>query len=74
MRRTRPCSKPTRRAIFTLARPDFLSLEVLLYRFLAAEAHRVPHITRVPKAGAGKHVMTPHEGRGEICSFPITVR
>lgn len=52
-----------------LARPDFVSLEVLLYRFLAAEDYREPHITRVPKSAAGKYAMALDERRSQVCYF-----
>jgi hypothetical protein len=52
-----------------LGRPDFVSLEVLLYRFLAAEDYRTPHITRVPKSAAGKYSMALDEKRGQVCYF-----
>lgn len=52
-----------------LGRPDFVSLDVLLCRFLAAEDYREPHITRVPKAAAGKYAMCLDEKRGQVCYF-----
>jgi len=52
-----------------LGRPDFVNLDVLLYRFLAAEDYRTPHITRVPKSAAGKYAMCLDEARGQVCYF-----
>lgn len=52
-----------------LGRPDWVSLDVLLYRFLAAEDYRAPHITRAPKAAAGKYAMALDEKRGQVCYF-----
>jgi hypothetical protein len=49
-----------------LGRPDFVNLEVVLYRFLAAEDYREPHLTRVPKSAAGKYSMALDEPRGSI--------
>lgn len=49
-----------------LGRPDFVSFEVVLYRFLAAEDYRTPHITRVPKSAAGKYAMALDESRGHV--------
>lgn len=47
-----------------LGRPDYVSLDVLLYRFLAREDYRTPHVTRVPKTAAGKYATALDEGRG----------
>ena len=52
-----------------LGRPDWVSLDVLLCRFLAAEDYRTPHITRVPKSAAGKYAMALDEKRGQVCYF-----
>ncbi len=52
-----------------LGRPDFVSFEVLLYRFLAAEDYREPHISRGEKASAGKYSMALDEPRGQVCYF-----
>ncbi len=52
-----------------LGRPDFVNLDVLLYRFLAAEDYRTPHLTRVPKTAAGKYSMALDEPRGQVCYF-----
>ncbi|MBI5759681.1 MAG: hypothetical protein HZA46_14275 [Planctomycetales bacterium] len=52
-----------------LGRPDFVSLEVLIYRFLAAEDYRTPHITRIPKGAAGKYAMALDEPRQQVCYF-----
>ncbi|MBI3880872.1 MAG: BNR-4 repeat-containing protein [Verrucomicrobia bacterium] len=52
-----------------LGRPDFVSLEVLVYRFLAAEDYREPHITRIAKGAAGKYSMALDEARKEVCYF-----
>ncbi|MBM4080371.1 MAG: hypothetical protein FJ278_11780 [Planctomycetes bacterium] len=52
-----------------LGRPDFVSLEVLLYRFLAAEDYREPHITRVPRGSAGKFAMALDEPRRQVYYF-----
>ena len=52
-----------------LGRPDYVSLEVLLYRFLAAEDYRTPHITRVPKSAAGKYAMALDEARQQVYYF-----
>jgi hypothetical protein len=52
-----------------VARPDFVSLEVLLYRFLAAEDYRTPHVTRIPKGAAGKYAMSLDQARKQVCYF-----
>lgn len=52
-----------------LGRPDYVSQDVLLYRFLAAEDYRKAHITRAPKAAAGKYAMTLDEPRRQLCYF-----
>jgi hypothetical protein len=52
-----------------VGRPDFVSLEVLIYRFLAAEGYREPHITRIPKGAAGKYAMSLDEPRKQVCYF-----
>jgi hypothetical protein len=52
-----------------IGHPDWVSLDVLLYRFLASEDYRTPHITRAPKAAAGKYSMEIDEKRGQVCYF-----
>lgn len=52
-----------------IGRPDWVSTEVLLCRFLAADDYREPHITRVPKTAAGKYSMEIDEKRGQVCYF-----
>ena len=46
--------------------PDNAHLDILLYRFLAAEDYREAHITREPKGAAGKYAMEIDEPRGQI--------
>ena len=55
-----------------IGRPDWsdpAQLDVLLYRFLAAEDYREPRITRVPKSAAGKYSMEIDEQRGQVYYF-----
>jgi hypothetical protein len=49
-----------------VGRPDWVSREVLLYRFLASEDYKTPHISRVEKAAAGKYAMALDEARKQV--------
>ena len=52
-----------------IGHPDWVSMDVVLVRLLAAEDYRTPHITRVPKSAAGKYSMALDEKRGQVCYF-----
>ncbi len=52
-----------------LARPDFLDGHAYLYRFLAKEHYREPHITRIPNGSAGKYAMVLDAPRRRLAYF-----
>lgn len=64
-----PCLETDSADNLYIGHPDWVSFEVVLVRLLAAEDYRVPHITRAPKASAGKYSMALDEKRKQVCYF-----
>jgi hypothetical protein len=52
-----------------IGHPDWVKFDVVLVRLLASEDYRTPHITRAPKASAGKYSMALDEKRQQVCYF-----
>jgi len=52
-----------------LVRPDFVDGHAYLYRFLAREDYREPHITRIPNGSAGKYAMLLDSRRKQLAYF-----
>lgn len=52
-----------------LVRPDFVDGHAYLYRFLAREDYREPHITRIPNGSAGKYAMLLDSHRKQLAYF-----
>lgn len=52
-----------------LVRPDFVDNHAYLYRFLAKEDYREPHITRIPNGSAGKFAMILDTRRKQLAYF-----
>lgn len=52
-----------------LVRPDFVDGHAYLYRFLAHEDFRQPHITRIPNGSAGKFAMVLDARRKQLDYF-----
>lgn len=52
-----------------LARPDFVDGHAYLYRFVAKENYREPHITRIPNGSAGKYAMVLDPRREQLAYF-----
>ncbi|MBI2924957.1 MAG: hypothetical protein HYY24_04535 [Verrucomicrobia bacterium] len=52
-----------------LVRPDFVDGHAYLYRFLAREEYRRPHITRIPNGSAGKFAMVLDQSRRQLAYF-----
>lgn len=52
-----------------LVRPDFIDGHAYLYRFLAREDYRAPHVTRIPNGSAGKFAMVLDAGRKQLAYF-----
>lgn len=52
-----------------LVRPDFVDNHAYLYRFLAKDDYRAPHITRIPNGSAGKFAMILDARRKQLAYF-----
>lgn len=52
-----------------IGHPDWVSMDAVLVRLLAAEDYRAPHITRAPKGASGKYSMALDVKRGHVCYF-----
>ena len=52
-----------------LVRPDFVDGHAYLYRFLAKENYREPHMTRIPNGAAGKFAMILDARRKQLAYF-----
>lgn len=52
-----------------LVRPDFVDGHAYLYRFLARENYREPHITRITNGAAGKYAMILDARRKQLAYF-----
>lgn len=52
-----------------LVRPDFVDSHAYLYRFLAKENYREPHITKLTNGAAGKYAMVLDAPRRQIAYF-----
>ncbi len=68
---TPPALETEGAANLNIGRPDWVSLEAVLVRLLAAEDYRVPHATCVPKAASGKYAMALDEPRGQVCYLAL---
>jgi len=53
----------------SLGRPDFINTNAYLYRFLAKEDYRSPHISRIEGGSAGKYAMMLDEPRRQLYWF-----
>jgi hypothetical protein len=64
-----PCLETDSADNLYIGHPDWVTMDVILVRLLAAEDYRQPHITRVPKSAAGKYSMALDEARQQVMFF-----